>query len=367
MNYKIADFFDSLHDPRRGQGQRHKLSDVLIIVIMAILSGHQGLRGFNRFAKANATKLTKVLHLKYGVPCYSTFRDILLGLEEQRVANQFIQWVKNSVPSTADDSVAFDGKVIKATTTGGNTQLQNFVSVVSAFGHSSGIIYGMKSFENGKSGEAEALRQLVEQLGLIDKVFTMDALHTQKKTFDLILAVGCHFLAQVKGNCRKLYEQIALFTAFTNPISSCQYDDNKHGYQVTRYIELYINKIQLPKGWNGITRFVKVRREGIREGKFFQEVSFYVLSKPINSAALVAKMIQEHWSIENKLHWVKDVNLGEDDMTIKEPKNAALLAYFNNTAMNILNLAGLKPNKDTFAKISNKVKQLYKLFKFNNS
>jgi len=39
----------------------------------------------------------------------------------------------------------------------------------------------MKSFENGKSGEGQALRDLVEQLGLKDKVFTMDALHAQKK------------------------------------------------------------------------------------------------------------------------------------------------------------------------------------------
>ena len=44
MDYKLFDFFNSLTDPRRGQGQRHKLTDVLTIIIMAILSGHQGLK-----------------------------------------------------------------------------------------------------------------------------------------------------------------------------------------------------------------------------------------------------------------------------------------------------------------------------------
>jgi len=183
-----------------------------------------------------------------------------------------------------------------------------------------------------------------------------------KKTFDLIINLGCHFLAQVKRNCRKLWETIALFTALTHPIASCQYYEDKHGYQVNRRVELYVNKVELPKGWNGIERFIKVRRWGTRDGKPFHELSFYVLSKPINSAALAAKAVQGHWSVENKLHWMKDVNLGEDDMSLRQPHAAAILAYLNNVAVNILGQAGLKPTKDTFAKISNKVNELFKLF-----
>ena len=181
MNYKIAEFFNSLEDPRRAQEQRYKLSDILIIVIMAILSGHQGLRGFTRFAKANEEELTKVLALKYGVPCYYTFRSILLELNEQLLVKQFIEWVKEYFPDSKDEFIALDGKSVKATSSGGQTSMQNFVAVVSAFGQQSGIVYGMQSFENGKSGEADALRDLVKELGLKDTVFTMDALHSQKK------------------------------------------------------------------------------------------------------------------------------------------------------------------------------------------
>jgi len=172
----------------------------------------------------------------------------------------------------------------------------------------------------------------------------------------------CHFLAQVKRNCRKLWETIALCTALTRPISSCEYYQDKHGYQVNRRIELYDNQAEIPKGWEGIERLVKVRRWGFRNGKRFEELTFYVLSKPINSAAVVAKAVQGHWAIENNLHWVKDVNLGEDDMDLREPKTVAILAYLNNAAINVLHRAQLKPTKDTFAKIANKVNELYKLF-----
>lgn len=181
MKYKLYEFLKSLEDPRRGQGQRHRLEDVLVIVLMSILSGHQGLRGFTRFAKANEEELTEIMNLKHGVPCYYTFRSVISGLDEQILANQFINWMKNYISQEADELIALDGKAIKSTTHGGNTKLQNFVSVVNAFGHQTGLVHGMESFQNGKSGEGQALRDLVEKLGFKGKTFTMDALHSQKK------------------------------------------------------------------------------------------------------------------------------------------------------------------------------------------
>lgn len=180
MVYQLVDFFSELSDPRRGQGQRHKLRHILTIVVMAILSGYQGLRGFTRFAASNESELTQVLKLKHGVPCFYTFRSVLSALDEQLLAQKFIAWMAAYHPSLGDKFLSLDGKAVASSVHGGNTGLQNFISVVSAFGHQSGLVYGMKSFENGKSGEAEALRALVQQLGLSDKVFTMDALHTQK-------------------------------------------------------------------------------------------------------------------------------------------------------------------------------------------
>jgi hypothetical protein len=182
MDYNLSSFFSTIVDPRRSQGQRHTLKNILTISLMAILSGHQGLRGFERFAKSNAEDLTEVLGLKHGVPCYYTFQVLFTALNEQVLVGDFITWMRQYHAQLADSFIALDGKVVKSSVNGGNTALQNFVSIVSAFGHQSGLVYGMQSFENGKSGERQALRDLVEALGLKDKVFTLDALHTQKNT-----------------------------------------------------------------------------------------------------------------------------------------------------------------------------------------
>lgn len=181
----------------------------------------------------------------------------------------------------------------------------------------------------------------------------------------MILSLKCHFLVQVKRNCRKLWETIALYTALAQPISTCEYYEGGHGRQVCRRVELYENQAQLPKGWNGIQRLVKVRRWGTRNQKGFHEVTFYALSKPLNPAALVAQAVQQHWGIENNLHWVKDVNLNEDYMALLDKNMVSLLVYMNNIALSVLKMAGYKPIRDTFAKFANKVKELINLFEID--
>lgn len=183
MNNTISlnDFLTSLKDPRRSQGQRHQFHHVLSIVIMAILSGYQGLRGFARFAKANADALDEVFHFKHGYPKFNTIRSVLCAIDHQLLMQEFIRWAQDSLPGFTEESISFDGKAIRATTNGGNTELQNFVSLVNAFGAQSHLVYGMQAFNNSKSGEGEALRQLITKLGLTDRLFTMDALHAQKK------------------------------------------------------------------------------------------------------------------------------------------------------------------------------------------
>jgi predicted transposase YbfD/YdcC len=140
---------------------------------------------------------------------------------------------------------------------------------------------------------------------------------TQKKTFNLIISLGCHFLSQVKKNCPKLWYEAALHASTTAPVSVHEYHDLGHGRQVQRRVEVYDGWEAPPMGWNGIKRIVKVRRWGKREGRQFDEIAYYVLSKPIDCAEMVAKAIQSHWSIENRLHWSKDVNIREDYTTIR--------------------------------------------------
>jgi predicted transposase YbfD/YdcC len=169
-------------------------------------------------------------------------------------------------------------------------------------------------------------------------------------------------LSQVKTNCPKLWKEVALHTSVGMPMSAHEYKDDGHGRQVHRRVELYGPLINAPRGWNGIERVVKVRRWGTRQGKPFDQTAYYVLSKPIDCAQRVASAIQSHWSIENNLHWAKDVNLREDSTTLRKHGQVSILVQLNNIAVNTLSLNGHKVVKNTFARFANKVKELSCLF-----
>ena len=178
----IEEFIITLEDPRRGEGKRHQLRDIIVIIFMAILSGQQSIKGFARFAKSNNEELTTLLSLKHGVPKFSTFQGVISHFSEQLLVSKFISWVSQYHKDWADEFIALDGKAVRATVTSGGTSVQNFVSVVNAFGHKSKMIYGMKSYENKKGTEVEIVRQLAQELGVKDVTFTLDALHGKKNS-----------------------------------------------------------------------------------------------------------------------------------------------------------------------------------------
>lgn len=170
---------------------------------------------------------------------------------------------------------------------------------------------------------------------------------------------GCHYLAQVKRNNHKLWGRLALDTALSRPLSTCERHDGGHGRDVHRRVELFDARPEgLPGGWGHVRRVAKVRRWGTRGGREFHQVAFYILSGPATSALWVGRAIEGHWGIENRLHWVKDTALGEDRMTVRGGNQVALAAYLSNTAMNAVRMAGLRPGRDAFARLANKVGQM---------
>ena len=182
MQYNLFEFLTSVQDPRRAQGQRYPLPALLGIIIMAILSGYQGLKGFARFARSNAEELVSTFGLKHGVPSFGTIRTMLLSLDKEDLAIKFGHWMNQYAPDGEENWIALDGKGLNSTVNNPHDSLQSFIAVVSAFGQRSGLVYGVGSFDNGKSGECEALRQVVQKLGLKGAILTMDALHTKKNT-----------------------------------------------------------------------------------------------------------------------------------------------------------------------------------------
>jgi DDE_Tnp_1-associated len=181
MEYNLQDFLSKVKDYRRGAGQRYPLWAVLSMIIMSIISGAKGYREFGRFMKANQDSLIECFKLKHGVPSHVTIRAILRKLDLYTLTKSFRAWMSVCAPPDSAEWLAIDGKSLSSTVTNPNDSLQNFVSVVSVFAQHSGLVYDLQAFENGKAFEPRIVRQLIRRLGLKDAVFTLDAIHCQKK------------------------------------------------------------------------------------------------------------------------------------------------------------------------------------------
>ena len=191
-------FLNGIEDTRKAKGRRHKQTPVLIIMIMAMLCGKTSIRGIARFAKAHEDELVKFIPLPGGVsPSFSTIQRLSRRLPADKVCESFNKWMSQYHTS---GFTAIDGKSIRSTFENDTEGKQQFTSLVSFFEQKSLLIYQVGIFQNNKKSEIHAVQELLSGLKISKEVFTLDALHCQKKTVREIINTGNGYLITVKRN-----------------------------------------------------------------------------------------------------------------------------------------------------------------------
>lgn len=81
-----------------------------------------------------------------------------------------------------------------------------------------------------------------------------------------------------------------------------------------------------------------MRRWGTRQGKPYEEVVHGItsLSPERADAARLLTLVREHWHVENQLHYVRDVTLGEDACRVRKGAAPQVLAALRNVAVHML-------------------------------
>ena len=178
----ILDYFAAIPDRRRGAGQRHEQTLVLVLVLMSTMSGYTGYRAIGDFVQRNRAALLEHLQPKKGrLPSFDTIRRILQGIDFAQVNEQFNRWAAQSSP--ADDSrwISIDGKTIAGTVAHANDSQQQFTSLVSLYCAGRQLVLGIQQIKHSKDNEITIVQELLKALDLQGVRFTMDALHCQKK------------------------------------------------------------------------------------------------------------------------------------------------------------------------------------------
>jgi len=188
----------TLKDKRRGQAQQHKIDVVLMITIMATMSGYQGYRAIGDFAQRYKKQIVKYLELEKGrVPAYATVRRVVQEVDHKKFGDIFTKWMKHYMKKTNSQWIAVDGKAIKGTKQ--KEEDKKLAHLVSFFASDSQeILIARKTAD--KSNEIPLVQKMMEEFPLKDMIITLDALHCQTKTLKAIKDSGNDYVIQVKDN-----------------------------------------------------------------------------------------------------------------------------------------------------------------------
>jgi len=188
----------TLKDKRRGQAQQHKIDVVLMITIMATMSGYQGYRAIGDFAQRYKKQIIKYLELpRERVPAYATVRRVVQEVDHKKFGDIFTKWMKHYMKKSNSQWIAVDGKAIKGTKQ--KEEDKKLAHLVSFFASDSKEILIARKTAS-KSNEIPLVQTMMEEFPLKDMIITLDALHCQTKTLKAIKDSGNDYVIQVKDN-----------------------------------------------------------------------------------------------------------------------------------------------------------------------
>lgn len=184
-----------------------------------------------------------------------------------------------------------------------------------------------------------------------------------KKTVVDIVETGNHYVIQVKQNQPTLYKTIEASIETEKPIETVVCQEKKRGCQTTWHVSVYqVQDKKMREIWKNLNQFVVVNKTVLKKGVVTQTSRFRITDLSL-SAQQYAQGIRGHWGIENKLHWVKDVNFNEDDNLIKHPNAAVNMSILTTTALNLLRLLNEGSIKYSQILFGQNVKELFKIIR----
>lgn len=343
----LVRFFDDLPDPRSRVNRLHRLGDVIVIAICAVVARADGPTAIAQWAQLNEAWLRKHLALPHGVPGKDTFRRVLSLLNPALFQQCFSTWLdglnlaKDDDPATGRRQVAVDGKTLRRSHDR-NSGLGP-LHVVSAWASDRGVTLGQVATDE-KSNEITAIPQLLEILDLQEAIVTIDAAGCQKTIAAQIVQQGGDYVLALKGNQGKLFDDVRLALAgplqddvATRSVSRRVEVEQGHGRLESRtYVQTTApDWLHGRSEWNGFKTIGAVVRTYEENGIEKSDTRYYVSSLRRHGERF-ARAVRGHWGIENSLHWSLDMTYREDESRVRNRTFAENLAWLRRFTLSLV-------------------------------
>lgn len=357
-------------DPRKPRGVRYSLVCLLAFAVIGVLAGATNYRQLGDQAKDLPAPLPRLLGAPIRptghclAPEESTLRRVLGQINSDELDHIIGNWLlscaeagPHSDNQDEDDSgdrnwyLHLDGKVLR-----GSYNDQGQLKLFSAFESTSGVVAAQVQIPQDSEENTRDVQAVLGQIDtdLAGAVITADAAHTHAPTARHIVADHkADYVFTVKRNSEKLYTALcALFYPLTATTAHYEHTEAAHG------------RISTWQGWAApapdTTDFPYLERVACLCRRVYdsaanpisKEYAFVITSAPGVSARWMAERAREHWGVENKEHYVRDVVWAEDAQQAYTGSGPRVMATLRNTAMSLIRLAGIDKIKATLEEIN---------------
>lgn len=382
-------------DGRKKRGRRYSLALILTLLLLARLAGESEMRGAAHWIKLRKGWIIEHLHLtRASVPCMGTYLYALSKIDAQDlltvVAGCVTRWEAEArcenEPSRLSalggkqqkQHVAVDGKTLRGTL-GHARENQPGVHILSVYEVQTGLVLAQRTVRK-KENEISAVKDLLTPLYVKDRVWTADAIHTQKFACQCIDQFGGKYLFFFKDNHPTAHEDLALF--FQDPEAdhstwgTFSQTEKGHGRLSIRTVRTSTQMNEwFENDWAGIGQTFEVIRTVTRrkrtlvprtkgkpakptqtakqsqkamQVKYVEQTSQQIVYGFTNLIPVeagpeaIATFVRDHWAIENRLHHRRDVTLREDHSQVRTAGKPEVLAALNNVVLALMDWLGVR-------------------------
>jgi len=337
----LVEALAAVPDPRQARGKRYAWALLLTLVSAALASGQRSGRGIGQWVREQAETLAVLLERpERRLPSEATLRRAVRGVDVAALEDHLGAFgAQQPVPAEEGaglQGLALDGKEVRG------TRAHGVVTHLLSLARHDGTVLGEMAVAS-KTNEITAAPQLLAGRDLAGAVVTVDALLAHQTLARQIREQHGHYLMVIKDNQPETRGALAALFASEPAEREARTVGKGHGRLEERTLQTS-TELNAWLTWPDLGQVLQrtCRRVRIRTGEIAEEVTYGLTSLGPDEAgaATLERFWRGHWSIENRVHYPRDVTFGEDAGQAHRGQTPQALAALRNALLSALRAAG---------------------------
>jgi predicted transposase YbfD/YdcC len=338
----VASIFAAMTDRRKPKGIRYQFQPLLILLSLSKLCSQDTPSEIADWVANRSSLLTEKLGLEWKrMPSLSTWQRLIAETIEVSELDELVGQYFQTLSSNEQKLLNLDGKVACATI---DEETNRQLHLLALQESQSNAVVEQTALSAGEN-EISAAKRLLAKAELKNKIVSGDAIFAQTELSQKVVEKGGQYVWKLRANQGSIYEMAKNHFAEMDDKYQARASslDKGHGRIEEREILTSFrlaHKIEFPY-LAQVFRIVR-KSEEVKTGKRSEQMIYGITSLPVEefSAKELLALTRQHWSVENGLHYRRDVTFKEDKVRQTSQTGGRVLAVLNNLTIGILRKLG---------------------------